>query len=141
MKSFRSACYVPCTYRVKLLMTLIAENQLHPKDNSQTIFLNGIYEYEDLDDRVAFCSRFMLILQQPLSLLIKPQSACCSVWVSGAGVAARFFLRRACRHVNARGFRNSQEMASLIYCTRQRHTCTFIAVTRSRSRFRTKFCF
>lgn len=92
MKSFRSACYVPCTYRVKLLMTLIEENQLHPKDNSQTIFLNGIYEYEDLDDPVAFCSRFMLILQQPLSLLIKPQSACCSVWVSGAGVAARFFL-------------------------------------------------
>lgn len=73
-------------------MAFIKESQLHPKDNTRTIFLDGTYEIEDLDDRVAFCSRFMLILQQPLSLLIKSQPACCSAWVSGAGVAARFFF-------------------------------------------------
>lgn len=74
------------------MIAFIEESQLHPKDNTRKIFLDGTYEIEDLDDRVAFCSRFMLILQQPLSLLIKSKPACCSAWVSGAGAAARFFF-------------------------------------------------
>lgn len=77
-------------------------------------------------------SRFMLILHQPLSLLIKSQTARCSVWVSGEGVVARFYLLLPSAEHVAMLTRADSEIARTRHhcCTRQRHTCTFITRTR-----------